>query len=296
MSMRILRVKHHPTGQVFIIDPQAGRVFGVNEDKIAISMRDEVTAARGGVRADDLLAAASGFEKLWKWPEPGTRFPQHGEFPDAWFASTAGRLNQTGLQGDLEFRGYIDRVEAAALASGGAVSTERTALERHLCALDYRLQGVLGPMDLYRAFIGSRLSPLQAAKKALGAWLIFGRGRPVSIAAIAQRRPAARSGGFDDDGQVDPEIILQYRRLFDSAANDEIDQSRLQQFNERNFQNGFVSKEQWKSFFASCRDLNGRPTVTFSQLLGTFEGHFEYVAASRADARGMRPLDRVMPG
>lgn len=103
MRLRTLRVKHHPTGQVFIVDPQAGRVFGVNEDKVAISMRDEVTAARGGVRADDLLAAAYGFEKLWKWPEPGTRFPQRGEFPDAWFASVAGRLNQTGLQGDLEF-------------------------------------------------------------------------------------------------------------------------------------------------------------------------------------------------
>jgi hypothetical protein len=204
-------------------------------------------------------------------------------------------LNQSGSAGDLEFRGFIDRVESAALASGGDVAAERTALERHLCALDFRLTGELGPGDLYRAFVATRLSPLAAVTKALGAWIVFGRGRAVRIAEIAERRPAARSGGFAADGEVDAEVLQQYRRLFDTSSNDEISQSLLSEFNQRNFQNGFVSKEQWKSFFGACRDLNGRATVTFRQLRGMFDGSFEYVAASRADARGARPLDRVMP-
>jgi hypothetical protein len=300
MSQRILRLKHHPSGAVFIVDPQAGRVLGVPAGHACISERDEVREALAGVRAMDLLSAARSFEQLWKWPAPGTRFPARAHadevFPDGWFVDLDGRLNQTGLQGDLEFRGFIDQAESARLARGGTVQSERTALERHLSALDFRLQGVLGPIDLYRAFIANRLAPLQAVKKAVGAWIVFGRGRAVDIAKIAERRPAARSGGFDAHGEVDAEIIKQYRRLFDTTSNDEIEQTRLTQFHAKNFQNGFVSREQWKSFFATCTDLNGRATVTYAQLVGMFEGTFEYIAASRADARGLRPLDRVLPG
>jgi len=299
-ATRSLRIRHHPSGQAFIIDPQRGRVLGVGADTPVISNRDEVLEQLGGVSTSDLVTAARSFEALWKWPAPGTRFPQLSQaderFPDAWFAELQGRLNQTGLQGDLEFRGYIDALESARLASGGVVPVERSALERHLTALDYRLRGKLNPFDLYRAFIANRLPPLEALKKALGAWIIFGRGRAVDIAEIGARRSAASSRGFGADGQIDVEILKQYRQLFDTTSSDEIEQARLARFHEQNFQNGFVSTAQWKSFFATCSDLNGRDSVTYAQLVGLFDGTFHYVAASRADARGLRPLDRVLPG
>jgi hypothetical protein len=297
---RILRIQHHPSGRFFIVDPQRARVLAVAADKTTISLDDEQKGEHEGIRSSDLIAAAQSFETLWKWPAPGTRFPQRGQtdadFPDGWFAALQGRLNRTGLQGDLEFRGYIDALELARLARGEALPTERSALERHLTALDFRLRGKLGLVDLYRAFIATRRKPVQAIKKALAAYVMFGRGRAVDITQIGARRPAARSGGFDAHGEVDLAILDQYRRLFQTTCNDEIEQDRLAQFNRRNFQNGIVSKQQWKSFFASCSDLNGRDTVTFAQLVGMFKGSFEYVAASRADARGQRPLDRVLPG
>lgn len=182
-----------------------------------------------------------------------------------------------------------------AVRGGGELHVRRTALERHLLALDYDLKGELGLRDLYRAFVAHRLSPLQAAKKAVGAWLIFGRGKPVSIAAIAERRPAARTGGYDAEGNVDPVVLAQYRRLFLASAADELEQSQLTRFNQLNFQNGFVSKEQWKSFYATCTDLNGRSTVTYAQLVSLFAGSFGHLAASKADARGRRPLDAALP-
>ncbi|MET0385810.1 MAG: hypothetical protein ABW321_07620 [Polyangiales bacterium] len=298
--MPTIRFKHHPTGQTFLVDPRRGRVLGVHADAAVVSARDEVRESLGGVFAGDLLSVARDFVLLWKWPAPGTRFPPRepsgAEFPNGWFAGLEGRLNQSGLEGDLEFRGYLDDVEERRLAAGGDVRAERSALERHLCALDYALKGELGLRDLYRAFIANRLPPGQALKKAVGALLVFGRGRPVDIAQIAEVRPAARSGGFNAAGNVDPEIMRQYRRLFDTTSSDELDQAKLARFNTINFQGGFVSKQQWESFFATCRDLNDRPTVTYAQLVGLFDGSFEYVAASKADARGRRPLDRVMPG
>jgi len=299
MTPRVLRIRHHPSARSFVVDLQRARVLAAAPGQATISLEDELKEEQQGIRASDLIAAAQSFERLWKWPAPGARFPQQNRaderFPDGWFAELQGRLNQTGPHGDLEFRGYLDAVELAELARGGALRTERSALERHLTALDFRLRGKLGLVDLYRAFIATRQKPVQALKKALGAYVMFGHGRPVDIAQIGARRPAARSGGFDRHGEVDRDVMQQYRHLFDTTGQDEIEQDRLERFNARNFQNGFMSKEQWKSFFVSCRDLNGRATVTFAQLRALFEGSFEHIAASRADARARRPLDRVLP-
>jgi hypothetical protein len=296
--MRIIRFKHLPSEQIFLVDHAQRRVYGARADAKSITLRDQVVLGSiGGVRIDDLLAAARDFETLWKWPAPGTRFPPAeptGDvFPDAWFSALDGRLNQSGPLGDLEFRGFLDRVEERRLESDAGIAVERTALERHLSARDYDLKGKLGLGDLYKAFVANRLRPTVALKKAIGALIVFGRGRTVDIATIGERRPHARTRGFDAQGNVDPNIIAQYRRLFLTTPADEIDQARLDRFNAVNFQSGFVSTEQWRTFFATCTALNQRKTVTFKQLEGLFDGSFEYVAVSRADANGRRPLDRV---
>jgi len=298
--MPTIRFKHIPTGSTFLVDAAQRRVFVGAPGATSIAQRDQLsTGTPAEVRIDDLLSAGRDFEALWKWPAPGIRFPPapppDRQFPDRWFAKLEGRLNRSGPEGDLEFRGFLDRVEETRLASGANVATERTALERHLSALDYRLQGRLGLGDMYRAFVAHRLRPAVALKKAIGALLVFGRGRPVDIASIAEARPAARSGGFDARGEVDPEIIGQYRRLFDGTRADEIDQEVLARFNRTNFQSGFVSNEQWQTFFTTCARLNRRKTVTFKQLCGLFDGSFEYIAVSRAGADGRRPLDRLVP-
>jgi hypothetical protein len=298
--MRVIRFKHLPSEQTFLVDPARGRVYGAKPDATSITLRDQVVrGSLDDVRIDDLLATARDFERVWKWPAPGTRFPPaqaSGEaFPDAWFDALEGRLNQSGPLGDLEFRGFLDRQEEKRLAQGADIAVERTALERHLSALDYQLKGKLDLFDLYKAFIANQLRPAAALKKALGALIVFGRGRAVDIATIAKRRPAARTGGFDANGNVDPQILAQYRRLFDTTPADELDRAHLERFNASNFQGGFVSSEQWRSFFATCAALNQRETVTFKQLAGLFDGSFEYIAASRAGADGRRPLDSVMP-
>jgi hypothetical protein len=298
--VRTLRFKHHPSGHNCLIDPARGRVYGVKAGVATITLHDQVVrGAFAGVAVDDLLSAARDFEILWKWPAPGTRFPPapaFGEgFPDAWFGGLEGRLNRSGPLGDLEFGGFLDREEEERLASGAGVATQRSALERHLSALDYRLRGRLGLVDLYRSFSAHRLRPPAALKKAIGALIVFGRGRSVEIAKIVERRPAARTRGFDERGDVNPDILAQYRRLFDATPADEIDQVRFARFNASNFQSGFISNEQWQTFFATCTALNQRRTVTWKQLVSLFEGRFAHVAASRAGADGCRPLDRVLP-
>jgi hypothetical protein len=299
-AMRIIRFKHLPSEQTFLVDSARGHVYGTTSNATSITLRDQIVRGTlGDVRIDDLLATAKDFERVWKWPAPGTRFPPaqtSGEaFPDVWFDALEGRLNQIGPLGDLEFRSFLDRQEENRLAAGADVAVERTALERHLSALDYQLKGKLDLFDLYKAFIANRLRPVAALKKALGALIVFGRGRAVDIASIAERRPAARTGAFDANGNVDPDILAQYRRLFDTTAADEIDQTHLERFNALNFQGGLVASEQWRTFFATCTALNHRETVTFKQLAGLFDGSFEYIAASRAGADGRRPLDTVMP-
>jgi len=297
--MRSIRFKHLPTGRTLLVDTQHTRVYGAPEGAETVTRHDQLTHV-GELTSEQLVAAARDFDSLWKWPAPGTRFPprapEGSSFPEGWFRELAGRLNTQGDEGDLEFGGFLDRVEQRQLAEGGEVRVRRTALERHLLALDFDLKGELGLRDLYRAFIAHRLSPLQSLKKALGAWVIFGRGRPVQIAKIGERRPSSRTGGYDANGNVDPRVLEQYRRLFASTASDELEQARLTSFNRSNFQNGFVSKEQWKSFYATCSDLNGRDTVTYKQLVSLFDGSFGHIAASRADERGRRPLDAALPG
>ena len=298
--MPAIRFKHIPTDHMFLVDAAQGRVYVGGPGATSIARSDQaVRGAPGGVRVDDLLSAARDFETLWKWPAPGTRFPPASpsveRFPDRWFGGLQGRLNRSGPFGDLEFRGFLDRVEETRLASGAAVAAERSALERHLSGLDYQLRGRLGFVALYNAFVAHQLPPAAALKKAIGALLVFGRGRPIEIAKIAEMRPAARTGGFDARGHVDPEILAQYRHLFDGAPADEVGQAELARFNRDNFQTGFVSNEQWQTFFATCTRLNRRQTVTFRQLEGLFDGSFAYTAVSRAGADGRRPLERVMP-
>ncbi|MET0343474.1 MAG: hypothetical protein ABW252_20855 [Polyangiales bacterium] len=295
--MRTLRFEHLPSGQRFVVDAASTRVFGVDAGVETITRADRIADARCGVRASDLRDVARDFELLYKWAAPGTRFPStppDGAPPDGWFASLAGRLNQQGAEGDLVFHGYLDRIEERLLDAGEPVRVVRTPLHQHLAVLDYERRGVLGFRALYRAFVASRLSPVRAAIKALGALLVFGRGRPVAIAAIDARRPQARTGAYDARGAIDPEVVRQYRRLFDGTAADELAQPALARFNALNFQGGSISNAQWKTFFATCSALNLRDTVTFAQLSALFDGSFSVLAASKADRRGRRPLDRAL--
>lgn len=294
--MRTIRFTHLPTQQHFLVATERGSVYRATADAATFGRGDQIAGEAAGVRTDDLLAAGALFEALWLWPAPGTRFPPSaGDLPTPWFEQLGGRLNRAGPEGDLSFAGYADASEERRLASGAEIPVRRSALEQHLSALDYRLRGELGLRDLYRAFRGSLFPAHKAALKALGAYLVFGRGRPIEIARIGERRAAARTAGYDRAGDIDPEVLAQFERLFAASANDEIEQQRMRRFIALNFRPGRISMSQWESFFVTCAALNHRPTVTWRQLRSLFAGSFAHIAASRADPRGRRPLEQLVP-
>jgi hypothetical protein len=276
--MRTIRFRHLPSGAHLLVGPE--RVHVATEQ----GFREALTSSWEGLTPAEWRRAGAAFEALWLWPAPGTRFPSHEGF-DA-------RLQRSGAEGDLAFEGYLDAREAKRLAAGEWVPTRRTKLEQHLTAFDYKLKGELGFFDLYRAFRGSLFPVHKAALKALGALLVFGKGRPVVIAQIGKHRAAARTGGYDRDGEVDEQVLAQFDALY--AASEEVEQARLRRFIALNFQPGRISMSQWESFFATCSVLNDRATVTRRQLRSLFEGSFTQLAASRADARGRRMLEQLV--
>ncbi len=280
--MRTIRFLHRPS--------QTHLLIGL--DQVLHSAGPSFTAEHAlktewaGLTPEEWLRAGAEFEALWLWPAPGTRFPSRAA------DSYQGRLSLDGPEGDLAFEGYVDAREHAALRAGQAVPVRRTELEQHLTAFDYRLRGELGFRDLYRAFRGSWMPWYKAALKAAGALLVFGRGRAVVIAEIARHRAADRTGGYDRAGHIDGEVLRQFDALF--VASEEVDQPRLRRFIALNFLPGRISKSQWESFFETCRALNQRESVTRRQLRSLFEGSFNQLAASRADARGRRLLESLV--
>ncbi|MET0283154.1 MAG: hypothetical protein ABW352_01735 [Polyangiales bacterium] len=263
--MRTIRFRHLPSGAHLLVGPE--RVHVATEQ----GFRDSLTSSWQGRTPEEWQRAGAAFEALWLWPAPGTR---------------------GGSDGELAFEGYLDAREARRLATGEWVPARRTPLEQHLTAFDYQLKGELGFLDLYRAFRGSLFPWHKAALKALGALLVFGRGRPVVIADIAKHRAAARTGGYDAEGELDAQVLAQFDALF--KASEEVEQARLRRFIAQNFQPGRVSTSQWESFFATCRALNDRETVTRRQLRRLFDGSFTQLSVSRADAAGKRMLEALI--
>src|SRR4030095_16219220 len=136
--------------------------------------------------AERALASASEYAEYFVRAIPGTRTPD----------------------GKFVVRGALTQAEAAALAAGRDVPTERAALHLHLDFFDFALDGRIPLTETYRGWRGLGFSRFAAALKALFAALFFG-GPTIQIDRIRSRRYAS-SGIFDRNGAIDEARLAPY--------------------------------------------------------------------------------------
>src|SRR5262245_11103889 len=173
-----LRLNESASRMRLVVDTNARKVYG-NGIETALAQR--------------ALAAAAEYARYFVRPVPGT----------------------TTLDGSFRVRGGLTQVEAAALAAGGEVRPERTALELHLDFFDLDGDGKITLTENYRGWRALGFSRLTAALKAFFAALFFGF--RCDIERIANRRYAS-SGIFRKDGGIDEERLAPYLAEFDDAG------------------------------------------------------------------------------
>jgi hypothetical protein len=250
-----LRLHQPASGTRLIVDTSSRKVYGY--------------ATEAALQADG-LAAACEYAEYFVRAIPGTCTPD----------------------GRFTVRGGLTRAEAAALAAGGEVPAERTALELHLDFFDEDGDGRITLPENYRGWRALGFSRFAAGAKALFSALVFG-GYAIDIERIANRRYAA-SGVFRRDGGIDEARLAPYLAEFDDAGG-ELSCAQVLAALERNSDPGMVSRRQFRSLFAVCRRMNaGRSVVTKAQFTGLFDGSLLWQAASLPNNAGRRARSLLM--
>jgi len=255
-----IRLRERDTGTVYVVDTTARTVCADLEERGRVSLAD-----RADLRlAERALASASEYAEYFVRAIPGTRTPD----------------------GKFFVRGALTRAEAAELAAGREVPTERAPLRLHLDFFDPDLDGRITLAENYRGWRGLGFSRFAAALKALFSALVFG-GPTIRLDRIRSQRYGG-TGIFDRKGRIDEARLAPYLSEFD-AAGGELGFEQVFEALERHSTGGIVSRLQFRSLFAVCRRMNGdRSVVTRTQFVGLFDGSLLWLAASMPDNAGRR--------
>jgi hypothetical protein len=255
-----IRLRDCVTRTYYLVDTAARTVCADLDESGAASRADEPDAAL----ARRALASASDYAEYFARAVPGTKTPD----------------------GRFLVRGPLTQAERAALAAGGEVPTERSALELHLDFFDPDLDGRITLGENYRAWRALGFSRFGAALKTLFSALLFGW-PVIEIGRIGARR-CSSTGIFDRHGGIDEARLAPYLAQFD-AAGGELGFDQVVALLERHSPNGVVSRVQFGSLFAVCKRRNGnRDVITKSQFTGLFDGSLLWQAACTPDSSGRR--------
>jgi len=255
-----IRLRDCDTRTYYVVDTTARTVCADLEERGRVSLADRADADL----AARALASASEYAEYFVRAIPGTRTPD----------------------GNFFVRGALTQAEAAALAAGGELPTERTPLRLHLDFFDSDLDGRITLTENYRGWRGLGFSRFAAALKALFSALLFG-GPTIQIDRIRSQRYAS-SGIFDRNGAIDEARLAPYLHEFD-AAGGELSFEQVFAAFDRYSTGGMVSRLQFRSLFALCKRLNAnRSVITKAQFVGLFDGSLLWLAASMTDNAGRR--------
>jgi len=215
------------------------------------------------------------------------------------------------VNGEWRHEGTLTEAELSALNTDH-VRESRTALERHLDFFDVDTRdGIISVRENWNGWRRLGYGWLQSVIGTVGSAMVFGRpfsGFSIDIAGIGKKRKRARSGLYDENGEVDPRLRDRCLAEFDQETNKRygaadrdraIPQQRALEIittvaNASGHDIGGVSARQFSSLFGLCTRLNhGQKAITANQLIWLLDGSLLYRAASLPAENGRTRLPRA---